>query len=196
MSRTRFAYVWLGLLGMSCRVVGPPESRAVRGEYQHAKYPEDGVVVLSTRFSTDCHQGESPSADFWFRSNNGLMSASFPLSAIQGSVLQAQNGNFIVRRLEAGLYDLMSVDVVFGRSASQSLRASFLVEPGEVVYLGEFQAHMSNCDGFPALGAKVSDFWVRDQLLLQDRVTNLRLEGVVKRLLTFGGETASQSDSQ
>jgi hypothetical protein len=161
-------------------------TQQVQGEYSFAKHPERGLLVASTRFSSDCKAGETPSATLSYLddlSSAGKGGVIPVASRPEESNFQDPPGYFVVQEVEGREYELRNLSISLLRELNSDLRIPFTVDAGKAVYLGELHVRYINCDTFPSVSLQVTDQWERDAQLFQARVPNVRPDQVVKRLL-------------
>jgi hypothetical protein len=170
----------------ACSSTPSVTTRQVKGEYDFAKHPERGLLVVSTRFSSDCKSGETPATyityldDLSPASKGGVIPVA---SRPEEHAFQAPPGYFVVQEQEGRQYTLKDLKLSLLRDMAMPLELPFTVEAGKAIYLGEIHVRYLNCDTFPSVSLQVTDQWERDARLLQAQLPNVRPEEVVKRLL-------------
>ncbi|MBZ4416107.1 hypothetical protein [Myxococcus sp. RHSTA-1-4] len=162
---------------------GRNNTRDVAGDYSLSERPGSGLIVVSTRLTTDCEQGETPPVAFHYEDDSyahkrtGVIPVNDPFRKHD---LQEPPGYLSIREVHAGAHRIDQLPPL-----ATQLYAPFEVEAGKVVYLGELHVRVSNCGSPPAkVAVQVTDQWERDGELFHQRMKNLRSEDVVKRLLT------------
>ncbi|QSQ22628.1 hypothetical protein JY651_47270 [Pyxidicoccus parkwayensis] len=170
----------------ACSATPSVTTRQVKGTYDFTKHPERGLLILSTRFSSDCKSGETPSTSLAYRDDQSSASKGgiIPVaSRPEEAAFQDPPGYFVVQEQEGREYMLRELKLDHLKGATTDVQLPFAVEPGKAVYLGEVHVRYLNCDSFPTVSLQVTDQWERDSRLLQARLPNVRPEDVVKRLL-------------
>ncbi|MFP2934143.1 hypothetical protein ACLESO_55260 [Pyxidicoccus sp. 3LG] len=153
--------------------------------YRAPGQPGHGLVIVSTRFKTDCKEEEMPSVDLvsWSTWYEQGVSGAFPVTGpADRRDFQNPPGYLIVRELRANPHEFRYFDI---NDVRMQLRGGipFKVEEGKAVYLGELQMSYTNCNTHPAVGLAVKDAWERDLRLLLTKMPNLRPEDVIKQVL-------------
>jgi hypothetical protein len=186
-----FAVALCVLIGAGCGSTRASTINDADGDYRLSENPKMGLLIVSTRFSTDCKNGENPSANLGFVDGYTRYTnlSEIPLNdpAIE-QAFQAPPGHFSVKSLFAGTYWLRRLEVKNGPSLYKETRTTFGVEAGKAVYLGEVHVKLTHCDATPSVTTSVSDQWARDSKLFEQKLKNVRADEVVKRLL--GGPPA------
>ncbi|WP_163994769.1 hypothetical protein [Pyxidicoccus caerfyrddinensis] len=181
------------LIGAGCGSTRASTINDVAGDYRLSENPKMGLIIVSTRFSTDCKNGENPSANLGFMDSHAMYSgvSEIPLNdpAIE-QAFQAPPGHFSVKSLFEGTYRLRHLEVKNGPSLYRETRTTFDVVAGKAVYLGEIHVRLTHCDATPSVTTSVSDQWARDSKLFEQKMKNVRADEVIMRLLA--GPAAKQ----
>lgn len=157
----------------------------VDADYRLSGQPGHGLVLASTRFTTDCKAGEEPAVDLIYRSNwygdapMGQLPVTGPADKRD---FENPPGYLVVREARASEYAFRYL-VVDSHSREMKARTPFTVEEGKAVYLGEIHVSYLNCDSRPTVTIQTRDEWERDRQLFAKELTNLRSEDVIKRVL-------------
>jgi hypothetical protein len=165
----------LALLGTSCR--GMLE---VHDHYRFEEHPGKGLVVVSTRISSEC--GNDASVDFesdkgdpgTFLFQNGLVAPDFT----------DPPGFFWVMQLPPGRYKLKRLRLGSKYSSRSPIDAVFTVKEGQTFYLGELQMQVVGCSRFDF---RVVDRWDRDEGLFAKKMKNVTAASVAKQILPTPG---------
>ncbi|WP_164020278.1 hypothetical protein [Pyxidicoccus trucidator] len=175
------------LMAVGCGGTSSHTVKDVGADYRLSEHPEQGLVIVSTRFSTDCKNGENPSAaleyedSVYMRRSTGVI----PVNDLHlAHDFQAPPGHFSVKALNEGAYQIRRLSIGHIMPITKETRTPFEVEAGTAIYLGEVHFKLTNCGPFPSITTQVTDQWERDSQLLQQKMKNIRAEEVVKRLIS------------
>jgi hypothetical protein len=155
-------------------------------DYRPAEHPGKGLVIVSTRLSTDCRKGENPSARLWYRDSPFVQrpTSVIPVNdPVVEQAFQAPPGHFSVKELFEGKYQVQQLEIRRTPHITKDTEIPFEVETGKAVYLGEIHVKLTHCDSIPVITTVVSDQWERDSKLFEQKMKNVRADEVVKRLL-------------
>lgn len=176
-----------------CAACGTPSytTKNVESDYRFEKRPGSGLVIISTRVSSECEMPEGHSKpqmmlhyvdDSFAEKKTGVIPV---MDWYLQPDFQDPPGYLSVRELRAGQHYLINDLVVYGDQPNDPWnRTPFTVEEGKAVYLGEVLFRFSRC--LPGAHPKqviISNQWERDGELLQQRMKHVRPEDVVIRLL-------------
>jgi hypothetical protein len=180
---SRWFLVMSALFGIAC---GPSRHnvRDVEGDFSFAERPENGLIIISTRLSSDCKHGEDSLVAIHYVDDSYTLkrTGSIPVGdPFREHDIKDPSGYFSIREVNAGPHAFCRL-MPFG---SWPENIPFEVKAGKAVYLGELHVHISGCGSGPTKFAiNVTDQWERDGRLFQQRLETLRSEDVVKSLLT------------
>ncbi|NMO15917.1 hypothetical protein HPC49_24235 [Pyxidicoccus fallax] len=173
------------LLGAGCAGNRGNTFSDADSHYRFAEHPEQGLVIVSTRFSTDCKEGENPSATLKFEDSVYMHQSmgEIPVNDLHRPPdFQAPSGHFTVKALYEGTYQFRRLSIGHITPINKETRTPFEVEPGKAVYLGEIHVKLANCGPFPTITTVVTDQWERDRKLFEQKMKNVPAKEVVKRL--------------
>ena len=161
----------LALLGTSCR--GMLE---VNDHYRFDEHPGKGLVVASTRISSEC--GNDATVDF--ESDRGEPGTFTFQNAYATPDFTDPTGFFWVMELPPGRYKLKRLRLGTKYSSRSPIDATFTVREGETAYLGELQMQVVGCTRFDF---RVADRWDRDEALFAKKMKNVTAASVTKQIL-------------
>jgi hypothetical protein len=110
MSPRLFLAALAALLGTACGGI----SHTVKEDYRLAEHPKQGLVLVSTRFSTDCKNGENPSAVLEYENlaYTHIRQDVIPVNDLHSPHdFQAPPGHFSVKALNAGPYQFRRLQI-------------------------------------------------------------------------------------
>lgn len=209
-SRTFALGLFLSLALVGCGMA------PIKGNYNFAEHPGKGLVVFSTRMSAgNVCPLEKVTGDLIFAASPGKGSDDLHFFALQVprperkvSTFSEMSGDeertvpadpptlFAVQELPAGRYVLDSMRVLLPEHTRASyinkdpIPASFTVNEGEVVYLGELGVTLTGARCVPGstyffdyFELLIRDEWERDRKRFPGVIHNLSPDAVQKRLL-------------
>jgi hypothetical protein len=182
--RLRLSLAALSLfMAAGCSAPSAHTIRDAKADDSLTENTDKGLVIVSTRFSSDCPDGEnlfvgleyqdSYSKDYranMIPVNDPRLPKDFESPPGHFSVKTFYAGNHRIRRMHLG-------------DTSRETRTLFQVDAGKAVYLGEVHIKVANCGPAPSITTQVTDQWERDSKLFQAKMQNIRPEDVSKRLL-------------
>lgn len=172
------------LMGAACGGPARHNVSDVDQDYQLSERSKNGLVIVSTRYSTDCKHGKNASASFHYEDEDygsakgrGVIPVGDPFREPE---FQAPPGYLVIKELRAGPHHIRKLAPL-----NHDLSTTFEVEAGKAIYLGEWHVQVSDCDSdFAKVALQVTDQWERDGKLVEQRMKNLRSDEVAKRLVT------------